>query len=210
MSETPRTDDLKERLKNSSMTGPWINLAGDIETELTAANARIAELEGELSLAKFESACMKFQRDALIDITWLDLPGNGTDEECTQEWRELFDAGWVRRDELARLKAEGDNVIDLKSLWEAMPPDVQRKISCHDLKRTVDAYSAKSLWQPIEKAPTDGTVFLTFAPHSQGGYQFACTRSTDERWVCMMSGDQQWPTHYRPLPPAPTDREVGG
>lgn len=32
-------------------------------------------------------------------------------------------------------------MIDLKKLWEAMPPDVQRKISCHDLKRIVDNYN---------------------------------------------------------------------
>jgi len=32
-------------------------------------------------------------------------------------------------------------MIDLKKLWEAMPRDVQRKISCHDLKRIVDNYN---------------------------------------------------------------------
>lgn len=29
-------------------------------------------------------------------------------------------------------------MIDLDTLWNAMPRDVQRKISCHDLKRIVD------------------------------------------------------------------------
>ena len=33
-------------------------------------------------------------------------------------------------------------MIDLKKLWEAMPRDVQRKISCHDLKRIVDNYNS--------------------------------------------------------------------
>ena len=32
-------------------------------------------------------------------------------------------------------------MIDIKELWEAMPRDVQRKISCHDLKRIVDNYN---------------------------------------------------------------------
>ena len=32
-------------------------------------------------------------------------------------------------------------MIDLTKLWNAMPPDVQRKISCHDLKRIVDNYN---------------------------------------------------------------------
>ena len=34
-------------------------------------------------------------------------------------------------------------MIDLKKLWEAMPRDVQRKISCHDLKRIVDNYNSR-------------------------------------------------------------------
>ena len=32
-------------------------------------------------------------------------------------------------------------MIDLKRLYEAMPADLQRKVSCHDLKRTVDNYN---------------------------------------------------------------------
>lgn len=34
-------------------------------------------------------------------------------------------------------------MIDLKTLWNAMPQDMQRKISCHDLKRTVDNYNGQ-------------------------------------------------------------------
>lgn len=34
-------------------------------------------------------------------------------------------------------------MIDLKNLWEAMPLDVQRKISCHDLKRITDNYNSR-------------------------------------------------------------------
>lgn len=33
--------------------------------------------------------------------------------------------------------------LSLTKLWEAMPPDVQRKVSLHDLKRTVDAYNGE-------------------------------------------------------------------
>jgi hypothetical protein len=32
-------------------------------------------------------------------------------------------------------------MIDLKTLWNAMPPNVQRKMSCHDLKQIVDNYN---------------------------------------------------------------------
>jgi hypothetical protein len=31
--------------------------------------------------------------------------------------------------------------MNISKLWEAMPQDVQRKISCHDLKRIVDNYN---------------------------------------------------------------------
>jgi hypothetical protein len=33
-------------------------------------------------------------------------------------------------------------MIGIKKLWEAMPPHLQRKVSLHDLKQTVDAYNA--------------------------------------------------------------------
>lgn len=48
---------------------------------------------------KEELAYVKLQRDALLDITWLDLPADPC--ESTARWRELFNAGWVRRAETA-------------------------------------------------------------------------------------------------------------
>jgi predicted secreted protein len=48
------------------------------------------KMEGEL-------AYLKLQRDALLDITWLDLPGEP--DESTAKWREQFNKGWVRREE---------------------------------------------------------------------------------------------------------------
>jgi len=41
-------------------------------------------------------------------------------------------------------KNGGINMIELKKLWNAMPRDVQRKTSLHDLKRIVDAYNSAS------------------------------------------------------------------
>jgi hypothetical protein len=32
-------------------------------------------------------------------------------------------------------------MLDLKQLFDAMPPDLQRKVSCYDLKRTVDKFN---------------------------------------------------------------------
>ncbi len=51
-------------------------------------DAKIAELKCEL-------AYVRLQRDALLDMTWLDLPAEPS--ESTAEWRRLFAEGWVRR-----------------------------------------------------------------------------------------------------------------
>lgn len=59
-------------------------------------------------------------------------------------------------------------MIDIKKLWEAMPRDVQRKISCHDLKRTVDAYNqpkTMTLEEFIEKLYAAGWTAPCDAQH---------------------------------------------
>ncbi|MFT3989969.1 MAG: hypothetical protein QM680_01030 [Luteolibacter sp.] len=40
-------------------------------------------------------------------------------------------------------RAEHRPRVTIESLWLAMPRDVQRKISCYDLKRTVDNFNAE-------------------------------------------------------------------
>jgi len=35
-------------------------------------------------------------------------------------------------------------MIGIKKLWEAMPPHLQRRVSLHDLKQTVDKYNAEN------------------------------------------------------------------
>jgi hypothetical protein len=47
---------------------------------------------------KSELAYVTMQRDALLDITWLDLPGDP--DESTSKWREQFSKGWIRRSEI--------------------------------------------------------------------------------------------------------------
>lgn len=44
-------------------------------------------------------------------------------------------------------------MIHMNELWTAMPKDVQKKISCHDLKRIVDNYNAAL--SPIPEHDTD-------------------------------------------------------
>lgn len=63
---------------------------------------QIAELKGQLEVAeaardnaKLAAAEYKYQRDKLLEITWLDLPGEPHESTC--KWREEFNAGWERR-----------------------------------------------------------------------------------------------------------------
>lgn len=100
-------------------------------------------------------------------------------------------------------------MINIECLWNAMPRDVQRKISCHDLKRTVDAYNKNDDWHSMQSAPSDGTVFLAFVPHSQGGYAFAAFLNTENRLLCMMSHEDLTArvTHWMPLPEFPKSTE---
>lgn len=51
-------------------------------------------------------------------------------------------------------------MIDLEKLWKAMPRDVQWKISCHDLKRTVDNYNAPEGW--VDPAPGHPEIPLDY------------------------------------------------
>jgi hypothetical protein len=71
----------------------------------TTPEAEIKHLKGEL-------AYVKLQRDALLRITWLDLPDEPS--ESTAKWQELFNEGWVRR------RTETDRLETLtKALEEA-------------------------------------------------------------------------------------------
>ena len=67
--------------------------------------------------------------------------------------------------------------LDLTKLWEAMPPDVQRKISLHDLKRTVDAYNGELLPQRnvitwFEEPEMVMKSGLEYWQYRTGGYDF--------------------------------------
>lgn len=52
-------------------------------------------LEKDLAHYKSECAYLKLQRDALLEITWLDLPDEPS--ESIAKWKELFAAGWTRK-----------------------------------------------------------------------------------------------------------------
>ena len=96
-------------------------------------------------------------------------------------------------------------MINIKTLWEAMPRELQRKTSLHTLKQTVDSYKAAHGWQPLGTSPRDGEVFLAFVPHDQVGFAFAAVWNTADRLLCMMSGDDftETATHWMLMPEFP-------
>lgn len=68
----------------------------DLEETMDVVTADFAKkLERQRDAARAELAYMKLQRDRLLEITWLDLPGEP--HESTQRWAEEFAKGWVRR-----------------------------------------------------------------------------------------------------------------
>lgn len=51
--------------------------------------------KSELNALKMEVADLRLQRDALLEMTWLDLPNDP--RESTQRWKEEFAKGWERK-----------------------------------------------------------------------------------------------------------------
>ena len=63
-------------------------------------------------------------------------------------------------------------------------------------------------WLPIESAPKD-EPYLAFEPHGMGGFMFVACMGTDGQIRETMMGSPMKPTHWRPLPSAPS-QEVAG
>jgi hypothetical protein len=61
---------------------------GEIADVVEKLQARIDEITSAVKSSKMDFADVKFQRDALLEMTWLDLPGEPY--ESTE--------GWERRD----------------------------------------------------------------------------------------------------------------
>jgi hypothetical protein len=77
-------------------TGKLYGKIGRRQIPLTLTSEDVDKLERQNKALKYELACVKFQRDALLRMTWLDLPDD-SDEESTKEWERLFEEGWERR-----------------------------------------------------------------------------------------------------------------
>jgi hypothetical protein len=82
-------------------------------------------------------------------------------------------------------------MIDLEKLWNAMPRDVQRKISCHDLKRIVDNYNAPEGW--FDPAPGHPEIPLDFETPAHCPPRYV-------HGVCGNSPCTCPPLHPRPVP----------
>jgi hypothetical protein len=60
-------------------------------------------------------------------------------------------------------------------------------------------------WQPIETAPKDGTMLLVRSPDMSPYPSAAKWSLSENRWVEYVTSDWCDPTHWMPLPAAPTE-----
>lgn len=64
-------------------------------------------------------------------------------------------------------------------------------------------------WQDISTAPKDGTEVLVFVPRRLGPIYAGASNATGKQWWSRNLGDLQ-PTHWMPLPKAPTPNDQEG
>jgi len=81
-----------------------------------------------------------------------------------------------------------------------------------DALAAINAIPAVDEWQPIESAPKDGTVFITYSPPVCEGdtcnFDFA-EWDTDLEDFCKHGCGWQFATHWRPLPKPPLVAALG-
>ena len=56
---------------------------------------QVTERDTDIVTLKTEMAYTILQRDALLEMTWLDLPGEF--DESISQWKKEFEKGWERR-----------------------------------------------------------------------------------------------------------------
>lgn len=93
-----------ERLQKLQDAWQKVNLPNAVPVSYGELLLKIAALTTERDEARAELAYIRLQRDRLLEVTWLDLPGEP--DESTARWREEFEKGWVRKDESDSLRAQ--------------------------------------------------------------------------------------------------------
>lgn len=69
------------------------NAAEQIEA---AMQDPFAEINEQIQTLRAELAYVTLQRDALLEMTWLDLPDEPS--ESVKRWKEQFEKGWERKE----------------------------------------------------------------------------------------------------------------
>lgn len=81
--------------------GEWNNPSDAhtvIETYIQSAIDQATAAKEREGRWKEKCAYATYERDKLLELTWLDLPGEPS--ESTKAWAAEFEKGWVRKDEL--------------------------------------------------------------------------------------------------------------
>ena len=80
-------------------------LIADSEAKAVAANEHeLSEARNAERLARTQLEAARAQRDALLEITWLDMPDEPV--ETVEQWRVEFENGWERKSVCDQLRAE--------------------------------------------------------------------------------------------------------
>jgi hypothetical protein len=78
---------------------------------VTTALRELNEARNAERLARVQLDAARAQRDALLEITWLDTPD--TPHETAAQWRAEFDKNWERKVVCDRLRAEVERLRDI-------------------------------------------------------------------------------------------------
>jgi hypothetical protein len=62
-------------------------------------------------------------------------------------------------------------------------------------------------WQRIETAPRDGSYVLGFGPHKTRGTYIEVIHVYMDKWTIVWMEGYGEPTHWMPLPAAPTEEQ---
>lgn len=168
-------------IPHDSITAKALTLSHDNRTlraERDQANDAHEQMEMMANQISLELAAMKRQRDALLEMTWLDLPSEP--QESIAEWRKLFEAGWERKGDtplrpsagvvLSRLFAMSENADKVSEMTNAeLAEELRRKlgdiVNMHELAYDLIEEAATRLEnQPISNTPPVAGPFNTSKP----------------------------------------------
>lgn len=229
---TPRTDEANDGGGESDASLATFTIRR-LQSQLTTALARVAELEKRLDQSPFGDdkideleSCLGFKTGELDSLT----------RQLSEAQAKLASAreDMLRMDKAEELCSEFNCTSDATDFFLILPKTRDNehgpKIFNPTLRSAIDSARGhlaetpaggemgKDAWQPIATAPKDGTeVLLLFMPSEQQcvgewwgldkiGIQWRIAHVSGPEWEAIT--DELQPTHWQPLPPPPQGKET--